>query len=75
MDEEFPMYNGDGPCLHPHAEKRFETLLGDYGVAGGLIYSLIKRITANSNSYVCAKMEGTKWCGSWSLNGGNVLDL
>ena len=64
VDEEFPMYDGDGPCLCPRAESRFETLLGACGVAGGLTYSLIKRITANSNSYVRAKMKGTKWYGS-----------
>jgi hypothetical protein len=58
------MYNGDGQCSCPPAETTFETLLGACGGAGGSTYSHIKRITANSNSYVHAKMKGTKWYGS-----------
>jgi hypothetical protein len=54
-DVAYPHYNGNGPALRPYVSRRFTTLLGACGVAGGFSYELMKRITANTNAYVRSK--------------------
>ena len=46
----YPRYHGDGPCLRRYVDRKFDTLLGACGTAGGFSYELVKRITMNSNN-------------------------
>jgi len=56
-------YNGAGPCLRRYVDRKFDSLLGACGIAGGFSYELIKCITMNSNAYVQAWLVGNKFYG------------
>ena len=60
----YPCYNGNGLCLRRYVDRKFETLLGACGTAGGFSYELVKRIKMNSNNYVRERLVGNKFYGS-----------
>jgi hypothetical protein len=62
-DVQYPIYNGDGPCLRPSALSHFKNSLDACRAAGGLTYKFVKQLTANSNAYPCTKVVNTKFFG------------
>ena len=57
-DINYPRYNGPGPALRHNVSRQFSTPLGACGIAGGLSYDLIKRITSNTNATVRSRLTG-----------------